>query len=90
MVKIGIPLKYYHLEDNRCILYLGEKVRRTMQKAGAFIIPIVQGGNFDYANSKYDETREITDKEKVEELSKTHKIPKKELEKALDEEIEYL
>jgi len=66
MVKIGIPLKYYHLEDNRCILYLGEKVRRTMQKAGAFIIPIVQGGNFDYANSKYDETREITDKEKEE------------------------
>ena len=66
MVKIGIPLKYYHLEDNRCILYLGEKVRRTMQKAGAFIIPIVQGGDFDYANSKYDETREITDKEKEE------------------------
>ena len=66
MVKIGIPLRYSHLEDDRCILYLAERVRRTMQKAGAFIIPIVQGGDFDYANSKYDETREITDKEKEE------------------------
>ena len=66
MVKIGIPLKYYHLEENRCILYLGEKVRKKKKKAGAFIIPIVQGGDFDYANSKYDETREITDKEKEE------------------------
>ena len=40
MVKIGIPLKYSHLEDGRNILYLGEKVRRTIQKAGGFIIPI--------------------------------------------------
>lgn len=64
MVKIGIPLKYGHLEDNRCILYLGECVRRTMQKAGAFIIPIVQGGDYDYADSKYSEPKELTEKEK--------------------------
>ena len=64
MVKIGIPLKYSHLEDNRCILYLGECVRRTMQKAGAFIIPIVQGGDYDYADSKYSEPKELTEKEK--------------------------
>ena len=64
MVRIGIPLKYSHLEDNRCILYLGECVRRTMQKAGAFIIPIVQGGDYDYADSKYSEPKELTDKEK--------------------------
>ena len=64
MVRIGIPLKYSHLEDNRCILYLGECVRRTMQKAGAFIIPIVQGGDYDYADSKYSEPKELTEKEK--------------------------
>lgn len=64
MVKIGIPLKYSHLEDNRCILYLGECVRRTMQKAGAFIIPIVQGGDYDYSDSKYSEPKELTDREK--------------------------
>ena len=41
MIKIGIPLKYSHLDDGRCILYLGEKLRRTFQKAGAFFLPIV-------------------------------------------------
>ena len=66
MVKIGIPLRYNHLSDRRCILYLSEKVRRTLQSAGAFIIPIVQGGDYDYADSKYDEKIELTDKEKEE------------------------
>lgn len=64
MVKIGIPLRYSHLEDGRCILYLGEKVRRSFQKAGAFIIPIVQVQDMDYANSKYEEPVYLTDKEK--------------------------
>lgn len=64
MVKIGIPFRYSHLEDGRCILYLGECVRRTMQKAGAFIIPIVPGGDYDYADSKYSEPLELTGKER--------------------------
>jgi len=64
MVKIGIPLRYNHLSDGRCILYISEKVRRTFQSAGAFIIPIVQGGDYDYADSKYEEHIELTDKEK--------------------------
>ena len=42
MCIIGIPLKYSHLNDGRPILYLGERIRRTIQKAGGFIIPIVQ------------------------------------------------
>lgn len=66
MVKLGIPLRYNHLPDGRCILYLGEKVRRTFQDAGAFIIPIVQGGDYDYADSKYEERRELTEKEKLD------------------------
>ena len=64
MVKIGIPLKYSHLEDGRCILYLGERVRRTIQKAGGMIIPIVQGGDYDYSDSKYAEPIELTGKER--------------------------
>lgn len=64
MVKIGVPLRYSHLNDGKCILYLGEYVRRTMQKAGAFIIPIVQGGNYNYADSKYEEAIELTQEEK--------------------------
>ena len=64
MVKIGIPLRYSHLEDGRSILYLGEKVRRVFQKAGAFIIPIVQVQDVDYADTKYNELNELTDKEK--------------------------
>ena len=64
MTKIGIPLRYDHLDDGRCILYLGEKVRRTIQKAGGTIIPIVQVQDVDYADTKYNEFMELTGKEK--------------------------
>ena len=64
MVKIGVPLKYSRLEDGRCILYLGEKVRRTFQKAGGFIIPIVQVQDVDYCDTKFDKFKELTDNEK--------------------------
>ena len=64
MVKIGIPLRYSHLEDGRCILYLGEQSRRILQKLGVFIIPIVQNQDIDYADSKYNEQVELTEKEK--------------------------
>ena len=66
MVVLGIPLRYSHLEDGRCILYLGEKVRRTFQKVGAFILPIVQVQDMDYADSKYDEVQDLTASEKIE------------------------
>ena len=66
MVKIGIPLKYSHLQDDRCILYLGEKTRRTFQKAGAMIIPIVQVQDVDYSDTHYNEFAPLTDKEKKE------------------------
>lgn len=64
MVVLGIPLRYYHLSDGRCILYLMEEVRRSFQEAGAFIVPIIQGGNYDYFDSKYSEPIELTEKEK--------------------------
>lgn len=64
MVKIGVPLKYGHLPDGRCILYIVEKIRRTLQKAGAFVIPIVQVQDVDYCDTKYDQFNELTDSEK--------------------------
>ena len=64
MVKIGIPLRYSHLEDGRCILYLGENIRQTFQKAGAIIIPIVQVQSVDYADTHYPDFPELTKKEK--------------------------
>lgn len=64
MIRIGIPLKYSHLEDGRCILYLGEKIRRCFQKADALIIPIVQVQDVDYCDTKYNEFNKLNDKEK--------------------------
>lgn len=64
MVKIGVPLRYSHLDDNRCILYLGEKVRRGLQNAGAMVIPIVQVQDVDYADTKFDQFEELTDSQK--------------------------
>ena len=64
MVKIGIPLRYSRLEDGRCILFLVEKIRQTLQKAGAFIVPIVQVQPKDYCDTKFDEFEELTTKEK--------------------------
>ncbi len=64
MVKIGIPMRYNHLEDGRCIVYLAERVRRTLQKAGAFVIPIVPVQDVDYCDTKWNEFAELTKEEK--------------------------
>ena len=64
MPNIGIVLRYNHLPDGRCILYLGEKIRRCIQKAGGFVIPIVQVQDYDYCDTKYDEFDELSDIEK--------------------------
>ena len=34
---IGVPLRYTRTNDERPILYIGEKVRRTLQKAGGAV-----------------------------------------------------
>lgn len=52
MLIIGIPMRYNHLVDGRCILYLGERIRRTIQKAGGFVLPIVQVQDVDYCDTK--------------------------------------
>ena len=64
MPTIGIALKYSNLEDGRDILYLGEKVRRSFQSMGAFILPIVPVQDVDYNSTKYTEFSELTEEEK--------------------------
>lgn len=66
---IGIVSKYSELKDGRNILYLGELVRQTFQKAGAFIIPIIPVQEVNYYSTKFEEFMELTEKEK-EELEK--------------------
>ena len=66
MKKIGIPLKYYHLQDGRCILYLGEKIRRVIQKAGGFVIPIVPVQDVDYYDTHFNEYPPLTENNKKE------------------------
>lgn len=64
MARIGIPMRYNHLSDGRCILYLGEKVRRTIQKAGGFVVPIVPVQDLDYCDTKFEDYPELTEEEK--------------------------
>lgn len=61
---IGIPLRYNRLSDGRCILFLGEKIRRCIQKAGGFVLPITQVQDVDYMDTHYNEYPELTAKEK--------------------------
>lgn len=66
MVKIGIPLRYASLPDGRNIQYLEERLRRTIQKAGGIIIPIVANQDIFYSETKYREYNDLTEKEKKE------------------------
>lgn len=61
---IGVPLRYDHLKDGRPILYLGEKVRRTLQKAGGIVYSITPVQDTDYIDTKGNEFNELTDEEK--------------------------
>lgn len=61
---IGVPLRYEHLSDDRCILYLGEKVRRCLQAAGGYVLPLAPVQDVDYMDTKGNEFPELTDKEK--------------------------
>lgn len=68
MIKIGIPLRYAHLDDGRCITYIESRVRRTIQRAGGFIIPIVPIQDVNYSDTRYNEFKKLNseEKEKIE------------------------
>lgn len=62
---IGVPLRYTHMNDGRPILYIGEKVRRTLQKAGGLVFSITPFQDVDYINTKGNEFPQLTEEEKV-------------------------
>ena len=64
MIKIGIVLRYSKLDNGRDILYLSDRLRRTVQKAGGFVIPIVQVQDVNYNSTKYNEFDELLEEEK--------------------------
>ena len=66
MVKIGIPLRFASLSDERNVQYLEERLRRTIQKAGGIIIPIVANQDIFYNKTKYREYNDLTEEEKKE------------------------
>lgn len=49
---IGVPLRYTHLSDGRPILYLGERVRRTLQEAGASVFTLTPVQDVDYPDTR--------------------------------------
>lgn len=61
---IGVPLRYNHLPDGRPVLYLGEKVRRTLQKAKAEVFTLTPVQDLDYADTKGNEFPELSEEEK--------------------------
>lgn len=61
---IGIPLRYQKLKDERPILYLGEKVRRTIQKAGGYVFSIVPVQDVNYIETKGNEFPSLSKEEK--------------------------
>lgn len=61
---IGVPLRYTHMNDGRPILYIGEKVRRTFQKAGGLVFSITPVQDVDYINTKGNEFPQLTEEEK--------------------------
>lgn len=61
---IGIPLRYQKLNDDRAIIYLSERVRRTVQLAGGFVYPISPVQNLDNIHTKGNEFPELTLEEK--------------------------
>lgn len=64
MVVIGFPLRYQKSDDDRSILYISERIRRTFQKAEAYILPIAPVQDVDYMKTRGNEFLELTDKEK--------------------------
>lgn len=61
---IGIPLGYTRLSDGRPILFLGEKVRRVIQKAGGEVFPIVPVQDIDYIEVWRSDFPSLTEDEK--------------------------
>ncbi len=65
---IGIPLRYRKVEDGRAIIYMPERLRRTIQIAGGYVFPIAPVQDIDYIDAKNDNFPSLT----VEEEKMIH------------------
>ena len=61
---IGVPLRYQKLNDDRAIIYISERVRRTIQLAGGFVYPISPVQDLDNIHTKGNEFPELSEDEK--------------------------
>ena len=61
---IGVPLRYQKLNDDRAIIYISERVRRTIQLAGGFVYPISPVQDLDNIHTKGNEFPELSEGEK--------------------------
>lgn len=64
MPVIGIPLRYQKLIDDRAIIYISERLRRTVQMAGGFVYPISPVQDLDNIHTKGSDFPELSLKEK--------------------------
>ena len=63
---IGIPLRYEYLKDGRPVLYLNERIRRTLQKAGAEVYAITPVQDINYMDVRAKDFPDLTDDEKIQ------------------------
>lgn len=63
---IGVPLRYQKLNDGRAIIYMSERLRRTLQKAGAFVYPISPVQDVDYIYTRGNEFKELTESKRLD------------------------
>ena len=62
---IGVPLRYQHLSDGRCITYMAESVRKTIIEAGGEVFAIAPVQDVDYIDTKGNEFEELSIEEKL-------------------------
>ena len=60
---IGVPLRY-GAKDERGIVYMSERLRRTILKAGGYVFGIAPVQDVDYIFTRGDDFEELTEKEK--------------------------
>lgn len=65
MKVIGIPLRYNKTSDDRAIVYMSERIRRTFQLAGSLVLPIAPVQDVDYINTSSKDFEELKDNEKA-------------------------
>ena len=56
---IGVPLRYQHISDGRCITYMAESVRKTIIEAGGEVFAIAPVQDVDYINTRTSEFEEL-------------------------------